>query len=151
VPISGGQNGDSSDHPDNRVGGLSELDNLNSSQKYSPNCGSKFCSPKAEMTTKSPEHSGQFVKQAENERKASEARREVHAEFKEIATELEAQFHSLLAEVEGELYTPIEREIAEARRVEEEVIASSNDGVGDVLALRGRLENLLTEISQLAG
>jgi len=85
--------------------------------------------------------------EAKNEKKLSDARRNLNSQFQSIAQDLELQFTKELRRVESELYKPVEDQINSARRIEEQEKAASDENIKKIIFVRDNLNNLLEEIS----
>ncbi len=83
----------------------------------------------------------------EQDKKLADARREITSQFIAVAKDLEGQIEVQLREVEAQIYREIEKRITSARQNEEEAIASSNQWVGEIAALRKEFSQILCEIN----
>ncbi|KYC37579.1 GTPase [Scytonema hofmannii PCC 7110] len=83
----------------------------------------------------------------EQDKKLADARREITSQFIAVAKDIESQIEVQLREVEAQIYREIEKRITSARQNEEEAIASSNQWVGEIAALRKEFSQMLCEIN----
>lgn len=83
----------------------------------------------------------------QQDKKLSDARRDITSQFIALAKDLEGQTEMQLKEVEVQVYGEIEKQITEARHNEEEAITSSNQWVGELAALRKEFEKIICEIN----
>ncbi|MEB3343342.1 GTPase [Okeania sp.] len=87
--------------------------------------------------------------ESQRETEMSDLRREIYSQFQTIAKDLEAQINLQLSEFETQVYTEIERQIAEARKQEEEAIATSNNWIKQVGEIRSNFELIIQYIQKV--
>lgn len=105
------------------------------------------------------------AQEEELDKKLADARREITSQFIKMAKDLESQVEAQLREVEAQVYGEIEKQIGEvrqrcrrvscsrrlrsrwARQKEEVAIATSNQWVGELAAIRKEFEEILRKIN----
>ena len=87
------------------------------------------------------------AQEEELDKKLADARREITSQFIAMAKALESQVEGQLREFEAQVYREIEKQIGEARQKEEEAIATSNQWVGELAAIRKEFEEILRDIN----
>lgn len=83
----------------------------------------------------------------QQDKKLSDARRDITSQFIALGKDLEDQTEMQLKEVEVQVYGEIEKQIAKARHDEETAIASSNEFVAQLVAIRKEFDTILCEIN----
>ncbi len=89
-------------------------------------------------------------KEREYEKQMSDVRRDITSQFKIIAVDLEQQIESQLQEFESQVYVRLENNITEARQKTESEMAVSNTEIGQIVAIRKELEEIVLEIQRAA-
>ncbi len=87
------------------------------------------------------------IKQQEREQQMADVRRDITSQFQAIGKDLESQLKIQLNEYNNQFYGKIEKQIAEARKQNEEAIASSNNWMKELITIRQEFETILKTIS----
>jgi Dynamin-like helical domain len=91
------------------------------------------------------------VKSIEEEKKReqalADARRDITSHFVKVAKDIESKINTQLRTIEEQIYGTIEQQIAEARKQQENAIASSNSWMKQLIEIRQEFELILNEIS----
>lgn len=90
----------------------------------------------------------QTYQEYEAEKKLAQGRLNITSQFIKMGESLKEQINEQLAEIEIKLYGEIENQIAEARRNQEESIASANTGMQQLTQIRNELESILQKITR---
>ncbi|MHC5718331.1 MAG: LeoA/HP0731 family dynamin-like GTPase, partial [Nostoc sp.] len=85
----------------------------------------------------------------EQDKKIADARREITSQFIAMGKDLESQMEAHLREVEAQVYGETDKEIAEERRKEEDVIATSNIWVKQLAEIRKDFDLILQYITKI--
>lgn len=86
--------------------------------------------------------------ESQQEQKMADVRREITSQFQVFAKDLENQLDFQRYEFEAQVYDEIEKQIAAARRQEEDAIASSDTRMKELAQIRRDYEAILDGISQ---
>ncbi|MDJ0575569.1 MAG: hypothetical protein QNJ65_10440 [Xenococcaceae cyanobacterium MO_234.B1] len=89
----------------------------------------------------------EIAQERKKEQQMADARRQITSKFQTIAKDLEHQLEIQFAEFDLQVYGEIEKQIAEARKQNEEAIASSNNWMKELITIRQEFETILKTIS----
>ena len=81
------------------------------------------------------------------EQEMADARRQITSQFKTLAKDLEHQVEIQFYDFDKQLYRKIEKQIAEARKQNEDAITSSNNWMKELITIRQEFETILKTIS----
>ncbi|MDJ0742423.1 MAG: 50S ribosome-binding GTPase [Xenococcaceae cyanobacterium MO_167.B27] len=87
------------------------------------------------------------IKQREREQQMADVRRDITSQFQAIGKDLESQLGIQVGEFNNQFYGAINQKIADARKQNEEAIASSNTWMQELLTIRQEFETILKTIS----
>ncbi len=87
------------------------------------------------------------IKQREREQQMADVRRDITSQFQAIGKDLESQLGIQLGEFNNQFYGAINQKIADARKQNEDEIASSNTWMQELLTIRQEFETILKTIS----
>jgi hypothetical protein len=87
-------------------------------------------------------------KERQQEQKMAECRQDITSQCTKIDKDLEAQINIQLSEFEGQVYDEIDKKISETRRIKEETIAASNIRMKELMEIREKFEQILTDIKK---
>lgn len=93
----------------------------------------------------------EMQQEQEREKQMADARRDITSQFQAIAKDLETQVEIQLWEFDAQVYGEIEKQIAAARRKEEEAIASSNKWAKQLVEIRQDFEGIIALVTQAMG
>lgn len=88
-------------------------------------------------------------KERKREQQMADARRQITSKFRKLAKDLEHQVEIQFYEFDEQVYGQIEQQIAEARKQNEDVIASSDDWMKELITIRQEFEAILKEINPI--
>jgi 50S ribosome-binding GTPase/Dynamin-like helical domain len=89
----------------------------------------------------------EIEKEKEREQELADIRRNITSQFVKIAKDIESQIYAQLRTIEEQIYGTIEQQIAEARKQQENAIASSNSWMKQLIETRQKFESIINEIS----
>ena len=89
-------------------------------------------------------------KERKLEQDMADARRQITSQFQKLAKDLEHQVEIQFYEFDKQVYGEIEQIIAEARKQNEDAIASSNTWMKELLNVRGSFNEILAKISSFS-
>ncbi len=89
-------------------------------------------------------------KERKIEQQMADARRQITSQFQKLAKDLEHQVEIQFYEFDKQVYGEIEQIIAEARKQNEDAIASSNTWMKELLNVRGSFNEILAKISSFS-
>ena len=89
------------------------------------------------------------AQESKKEQEMADARRQITSQFLTIAKDLEHQIEIQFSEFDVQFYGKIEQKIAEARKQNEEAIASSNTWMNELITIRQEFEAIIKEINPI--
>ncbi len=91
------------------------------------------------------------AKERKQEQDMADARRQITSQFQKLAKDLEHQVEIQFYEFDKQVYGEIEQQIADARKQNEDAIASSNTWMKELLEVRKAFNEILAKISSFSG
>ena len=89
----------------------------------------------------------EVAKERKREQQMSDLRRDITSQFQSMAKDLENQLEIQFYKFDQQVYGDIDNKIADARKQNEEAIASSNTWMKELIAVRQEFETILKSIS----
>ena len=89
----------------------------------------------------------EIAQERKREKQMSDLRRDITSQFQSMAKDLENQLEIQFYEFDRQVYGEIETQIKEARKQNEEAIASSNTWMKELISIRQEFETILNNIS----
>ncbi|MGK7936359.1 MAG: GTPase [Xenococcaceae cyanobacterium] len=89
----------------------------------------------------------EIAQERKREKQMSDLRRDITSQFQSMAKDLENQLEIQFYEFDRQVYGEIENKIADARKQNEEAIATSNTWMKELISIRQEFETILKNIS----